>query len=75
MIRVGLPFHLRTQAHVGNEVTFEVEGFGDATLGAGMFEARQPVLRGPSATTVLNCAAPFVRFLTAQKTSPRPEKT
>jgi len=46
MIRVLLPQHLRTLAHVGAEVTVEVEG--PATIGSVLdaLETRYPMLRG-----------------------------
>ena len=46
MIRVILPQHLRTLAHVGSEVTLEVEG--PATIGSVLdaLETRYPMLRG-----------------------------
>ena len=46
MIRVGLPYHLRTLASVGDEVVVDVSG--DATIRGVLdaVEARYPVLRG-----------------------------
>jgi molybdopterin synthase sulfur carrier subunit len=46
MIRVVLPFHLRTLAHVGSEVTLEVEGPVTQRSVLDALEARYPMLRG-----------------------------
>ena len=62
MIRVELPAHLRTLAHVGSEV--EVEVAGPATLRAVLdaLEARYPVLRGTIRDHVTHKRRPYVRF-------------
>jgi hypothetical protein len=46
MIRVILPQHLRTLAHVGAEVTIEVEGPVTQNSVLDALEARYPMLRG-----------------------------
>ena len=46
MIRVELPQHLRTLAHVGREVTLEVEGPVTQKSVLDALEARYPMLRG-----------------------------
>jgi sulfur-carrier protein len=46
MIRVILPQHLRTLAHVGSEVTLEVEGPVTQRSVLDALEARYPMLRG-----------------------------
>jgi hypothetical protein len=46
MIRVILPQHLRTLAHVGSEVTLEVEGPVTQRSVLDTLEARYPMLRG-----------------------------
>jgi sulfur-carrier protein len=46
MIRVALPFHLRTLAHVGNEVTLEVGPPVTTRSVLDALEARYPMLRG-----------------------------
>ena len=46
MIRVVLPQHLRTLAHVGSEVTLEVEGPVTQRSVLDALEARCPMLRG-----------------------------
>jgi molybdopterin synthase sulfur carrier subunit len=45
-IRVELPQHLRTLAHVGREVQLEVEGPVTQSSVLGALEARYPMLRG-----------------------------
>lgn len=46
MIRVILPQHLRALAHVGSEVTIEVEGQPTLRSVLDALEARYPMLRG-----------------------------
>jgi sulfur-carrier protein len=46
MIRVILPFHLRTLAHVGSEVTLEVEAPITQRSVLNALEAQYPMLRG-----------------------------
>jgi sulfur-carrier protein len=46
MIRVELPNHLRTLAHVGREVTLEIEGPVTQRSVLDALEARYPMLRG-----------------------------
>jgi sulfur-carrier protein len=62
MIRVVLPHHLRTLAHVGKEVELQVDG--PTTLGAVLdtLEARYPMLRGTIRDHVTQQRRPFVRF-------------
>jgi sulfur-carrier protein len=45
-IRVILPFHLRTLAHVGSEVELDVEGSVTQRSVLDALEARYPMLRG-----------------------------
>jgi hypothetical protein len=45
-IRVALPQHLRTLAHVGAEVTIEIEGPATQRSVLDALEARYPMLRG-----------------------------
>lgn len=62
MIRVVLPYHLRTLARVDGEVQVEVKG--GATLGSVLdaLEARYPVLRGAIRDHGTLRRRPFVRF-------------
>jgi molybdopterin synthase sulfur carrier subunit len=61
MIRVVLPYHLRTLARVEGEVQLEVEA---PTLGSVLdaLEARHPVLRGAIRDHSTLRRRPFVRF-------------
>ena len=62
MIRVTLPYHLRTLAQVNDEVELIVDGV--ATLGSVLdaLEARYPVLRGAIRDRLTLQRRPFVRF-------------
>jgi len=61
MIRVVLPHHLRTLAHVGKEVELQVEG---PTLGSILdtLEAQYPMLRGTIRDHITQQRRPFIRF-------------
>jgi len=67
MIRVELPFHLRTLARIDGEVQLEVEG--PITLGSVLdaLEARFPVLRGTIRDHVTLKRRPFVRFFACKE--------
>jgi hypothetical protein len=67
MIRVELPFHLRTLARVDGEVQLEVGS--PVTLGSVLdaLEARYPVLRGTIRDHVTLRRRPFVRFFAAKE--------
>jgi len=67
MIRVVLPFHLRTLARVNGEVQAEIAG--DATLGAVLdaIETMYPVLRGTIRDHVTRRRRPFVRFFACKE--------
>ncbi len=67
MIRVVLPFHLRTLARVEDEVSLDVDGA--ATLGAVLdaLEARYPMLCGTIRDHVTLIRRPFLRFFACQK--------
>ena len=67
MIRVVLPFHLRTLAHVDGEVTLEVEGVATQRSVLGALEARYPVLRGAIRDHVTQQRRPFIRFFACQE--------
>jgi sulfur-carrier protein len=62
MIRVVLPAHLRTLAHVDNEVVLAVEG--EATLRTVLdeLEACYPMLRGTIRDHVTRRRRPYLRF-------------
>jgi molybdopterin synthase sulfur carrier subunit len=67
VIRVELPFHLRTLAQVGAEVTVAVEA--PVTLGAVLdaIETRYPVLRGTIRDHDTCRRRPFLRFFACQE--------
>jgi sulfur-carrier protein len=62
MIRVVLPHHLRTLAHVDREVVIGVEG--PITIGAVLdaVEDQYPMLRGTIRDHVTQQRRPFIRF-------------
>jgi hypothetical protein len=62
MIRVVLPHHLRTLAHVGREVELQIAG--PTTLGSVLdaLESRYPMLRGTVRDHVTRQRRPFIRF-------------
>jgi hypothetical protein len=62
MIRVALPYHLRTLARVDGDVTVEVEG--EVTLRAVLdsLEARYPMLRGTIRDHDTGKRRAFLRF-------------
>ncbi|CAG0947216.1 hypothetical protein ANRL1_03819 [Anaerolineae bacterium] len=62
MIRVALPHHLRTLAHVGKEVELQVDE--PVTLGRVLdaVEAQYPVLRGTIRDHVTRQRRAFIRF-------------
>jgi len=62
MIRVALPHHLRTLAHVGKEVELQIEG--PMTLGSVLdaLEVQYPMLRGTIRDHVTQQRRPFIRF-------------
>ena len=66
MIRVLLPAHLRTLAHVDGEVKLEIEG--EVTLRAALdaLEARYPALRGTIRDHVTLKRRPFLRFFACE---------
>jgi hypothetical protein len=67
MIRVILPQHLRTLAHVGSEVALEVQG--QATVGTVLdaLEDRYPMLRGTIRDHVTQQRRPFLRFFACEE--------
>jgi hypothetical protein len=67
MIRVELPFHLRTLARVEREVTVDVKA--PVTIGAVLdaVEASYPVLRGTIRDHVTLQRRPFLRFYACEE--------
>ena len=67
MIRVELPFHLRTLAHVEREVTVDIAA--PVTVGAVLdaVEAHYPVLRGTIRDHGTLKRRPFLRFYACEE--------
>ena len=62
MIRVALPAHLRTLAHVDGEVELEIEGKVTQRSVLDALEARYPMLRGTIRNHVTRERRAFLRF-------------
>ena len=67
MIRVVLPAHLRTLAHVGGEVKLDVEGQATQRSVLDALEACYPMLRGTIRDHVTEQRRPFVRFFACEQ--------
>ena len=67
MIRVILPAHLRTLAHVAGEVKLEIEGQATQRSVLDAIEACYPMLRGTIRDQVTGQRRPFVRFFACQQ--------
>ena len=67
MIRVILPFHLRTLARVDGEVQLEVEGPVTQRSILDALEARHPMLCGTIRDHVTHQRRPFVRFFACEE--------
>ena len=67
MIRVILPQHLRTLAHVGSEVTVEVQGQATLCSVLDAIEARYPMLRGTIRDHDTQQRRPFLRFFACEE--------
>ncbi len=67
MIRVILPFHLRTLAHAEAEVSLAVEGPVTQRSVLDALEARYPMLRGTIRDQATQKRRPFVRFFACQE--------
>ncbi len=81
MIRVELPHHLRTLAHVGAEVQLEVSGPVTVHSILDALEARYPMLRGTIRDHGTLKRRPFLRFFACEEDfslegpdTPLPEK-
>jgi molybdopterin synthase sulfur carrier subunit len=66
-IRVILPPHLRTLAHVGGDVELRVEGSVTLRSVLDALEARYPMLRGTIRDHVTQQRRPFLRFFACQE--------
>ena len=67
MIRVELPAHLRTLAHVEGDVQLEVRGQVTVRSVLDALEARYPMLRGTIRDHVTQERRPFLRFFACQE--------
>jgi molybdopterin synthase sulfur carrier subunit len=67
MIRVVLPPHLRTLAHVDGEVTLNVDGAATQRSVLDALEARYPMLRGTIRDQVTQRRRSFLRFFACQE--------
>jgi len=67
VIRVVLPPHLRTLAHVKGEVMLEVDGHVTLRSVLDALEARYPVLRGTIREHVTERRRPFLRFFACER--------
>ena len=67
MIRVILPQHLRTLAHVGSEVQLELDGPVTLRSVLDMLEVRYPMLRGTIRDQVTQQRRPFLRFFACEE--------
>jgi molybdopterin converting factor small subunit len=67
MIRVVLPAHLRTLAHVDSEVRLAVEGEITQRSILDALEARYPMLRGTIRDHVTQERRPFLRFFACEE--------
>jgi hypothetical protein len=67
MIRVILPQHLRTLAHVGAEVQLDLEGPATLCSVLDTLEARYPMLRGTIRDHVTKERRAFLRFFACEE--------
>src|ERR1700693_1603324 len=67
MIRVIIPQHLRTLAHVGSEVELELDGPVTLRSVLDALEARYPMLRGTIRDQVTQQRRPFLRFFACEE--------
>ena len=67
MVRVVLPFHLRTLAHIESEVELEVQGVATQRSVLDALEARYPVLRGTIRDHDTRKRRPFIRFFACEQ--------
>ncbi len=67
MIRVILPAHLRTLAHVEDELKLEVQGPVTTSAILDAIEERYPMLRGTIRDHVTRQRRPFLRFFACEE--------
>jgi hypothetical protein len=66
MIRIVIPQHLRTLAHVGSEVTLDIEGPVTTCSILDALEEHYPMLRGTIRDHVTQVRRPFLRFFACE---------
>ena len=67
MIRVELPFHLRTLAHVEREVTLDIKGPVTMRAVLDEVEAQYPMLAGTIRDHTTQQRRPFLRFYACEE--------
>src|SRR5690349_9283969 len=67
MIRVDLPAHLRTLAHIQGDVEIQVDGRATVRAVLDALELRYPMLRGTIRDQVTQQRRPYVRFFACQE--------
>lgn len=67
MIRVILPYHLRTLAQVGAEVQLDIEGPVTQRVILDALEDRYPMLRGTIREHVTQKRRPFLRYFVCEE--------
>jgi len=67
LIRIILPQHLRTLAHVGSEVQLELDGPVTLRSVLDALEARYPMLCGTIRDQVTQQRRPFLRFFACEE--------
>jgi hypothetical protein len=67
MIRLVLPHHLRTLAHVNNEVALEVQGTVTQRAVLDALETAYPMLRGTIRDHTTRKRRAFIRFFACQQ--------
>ncbi len=67
MIRIVLPAHLRTLAHVDGDVQLQLEGPVTQRSVLDALEARYPMLRGTIRDHVTQQRRPFLRFFACEQ--------
>jgi sulfur-carrier protein len=67
VIRVIIPQHLRTLAHVGSEVELELDGPVTLRSVLDALESRYPMLRGTIRDQVTQQRRPFLRFFACEE--------
>jgi molybdopterin synthase sulfur carrier subunit len=67
MVRIVLPYHLRTLARIDGEVSLAVEGQATQRSVLGALENRYPVLRGTIRDHVTQQRRPMLRFFACEE--------